>query len=121
ETRLVGAGSHALVNLRREDILVAGDPEIAQGLARHHLRPARMVDIGGIYKVDAVIEGRPDEVVYGRLLQLADTAPQAVAGTEGHGTEAQLGNEQAGIAEFLQSHREMLRVVARGQQQTHLT
>ena len=64
----------------------------------------RMVDISGVYEVDAVVERRAHELVDRRLLQLADGSPKPVARAERHASEAQLGYEQAGIAEFLQSH-----------------
>src|SRR3954467_14999051 len=105
ETGLVGARSHALVDLGGQYELIAGDSQIAQGLARHDLRAARVIDIRGVDEVDAMVEGCTDNLVDRRLFQLADTAPQAIARTESHGTEAQLRNEQAGVAEFLQLHR----------------
>src|SRR6185437_14713792 len=48
EARLVGARSHATVHFGCQHELITPQAEILQGLARHDLRAARVVDVRGI-------------------------------------------------------------------------
>src|SRR6185312_16135961 len=62
------------------------------------------IDIGGIDEVDARLERCPHQRGRFALAELADRLPHAAA-AEGHGAEADLGNEQTGAAERTKFHR----------------
>src|SRR6185295_11241888 len=88
----------------REDELVAGNPESSQRFARHRFGAAGVVDVCRIDEVDAAVKGCAHDVIDRGLTQLANRPPQAFAAAEGHGSETDFRNEQAGIAELLESH-----------------
>ncbi len=63
------------------------------------------VDVGGVDEVDAGVERLADEALGLVLLQLADLGSRCRrAAAEGHGAEAELGDEQAGAAEGVVAH-----------------
>jgi hypothetical protein len=111
---VVAAGTGAAEDLGGDDDVFAGDAEVAEGLADGDLGLAFGVDVGCIDEVDAVVDGVLDEGVDAGLADVADHLPDGtvfgelaglVAG-KGHGAEAELRNEEAGVAEGLVLHRE---------------
>ena len=103
---VVGAGADGVGGLRRDDDVVAGDPERRERAAEHLLRVALGVDVRGVDEVDAGVEGSADDAVD---VGLADAAGRGVAGVvdgpEGHRAEGELGHEQTGAAEGAAFHR----------------
>ncbi|CAH1673137.1 hypothetical protein CHELA40_13810 [Chelatococcus asaccharovorans] len=100
----VGSLANPPEGLGRNHDLVAGDAQIAQGLPRNLFRQAGGIDIRRIDEVDAGIKRCPHEFVGFGLLEPAHILPDAFAAPEGHGAEAKLRNEQAGLAQCIVTH-----------------
>ena len=84
--------------------LCAGDGEVLEGLAEGFFALAFGVDVGGVEEVDAGVDGGLDELVGSGLVDGADGAEEAGATVEGHGTETEGGDEEAGVAKGLILH-----------------
>ena len=95
---------HAAEHLRRDDDVIPRDAEIAESLPGDRLREAGGIDVRGVDEVDAGIESRAQQAVDLLLLQRSDLLPHAFAAAEGHGAEAEFGDEQAGLAEDVVAH-----------------
>src|SRR4029077_20148950 len=93
-------------DLGRDDDVLARYLQVAERLAGDLFGAAVGVDVGGVDEVDAGIERAADDALRFLLLKLADLRLYAavVAAAEGHGAEAELGDEQAGAAEGLVFH-----------------
>lgn len=91
-----------------DDHVFAGDPDVAQRLARDLFRQTFRINIAGIDEVDAGIDRGLDQAVSVILLQTAHAAVDAAPAAEGHGAEAEFGNEQAGAAEDVIAHGALL-------------
>jgi hypothetical protein len=100
----IGALAHAAVRLGRQHEFVPGHAGILQGLAGDLLGQAVGIDVGGVEEVDPGIERPGDKAVGVGLAEIADLAPDVAAAAERHGSETELGDEQAGRAEFLHVH-----------------
>lgn len=100
----VRAFAHRPQNLGRDHHLVARNAEVADGLTKDPLALAARIDIGGVDEIDAGVEGRLDQRVGLVLAQLADLAPHALRAAEGHGAEAEFGDQEAARAESAVTH-----------------
>ena len=102
--RAFGAGAGLAEDLGRDDHAVARHLQVLQRLPGDLLRQPARIDVGGVDEVDAGIERLADQALGIGLLQVADLAPDALAAAEGHGAQAQLGDEEAGAAEGKVAH-----------------
>ncbi len=100
----VGALAGDTQELGRQHEFVALEAEVADRLAGDLLRAALGIDIGGVDEVDAGVDRGAQQAVGFRLTELADLAPHPLLSAEGHGAEAEFGNEQAGIAKPIETH-----------------
>ena len=102
---LVRARPGLAEGLGGDDDAVARHLQVLQRLAGDLLRAAAGVHVGGVDEVDAGVDRAADDAFRVALLQLADLSPHAfVAAAEGHGAEAELGDEEAGAAEGFEFH-----------------
>ena len=84
---------------------MAGDAEVFEGLAEDDFGLAVGVDVGGVDEVDAGVDGGFEELIGAGLVDAIDGFPDAfVGGREGHGAEADFGDEEAGVAEGVEFH-----------------
>ena len=79
--------------------------EVLEGLAGDLLGQPARIDVGGVDEVDAGVERLADQALGVGLLEVADLAPYALAAAEGHGAEAEFGDEKAGAAQGMVAHR----------------
>jgi hypothetical protein len=82
--------------------------EVFEGLAKGLFALALGVDVGGIEEVDAGVDGGFDELVGSGLIDGAYGSEEAGAAVEGHGAETERGDEEAGVAECLVLHGDVL-------------
>ncbi len=100
----VGARAGLAEHLGGDDDVLARHLQVLQRLPGELLRHAARVHVGRVDEVDAGVERLADEPVGVALAHVADLSPDAVGAAEGHGAEAQLGDEQAGAAEAMVAH-----------------
>jgi hypothetical protein len=94
---VVAARAHAAEDLGGDDHVFARDIQILESLAERLLAFSFGVDIRGVEEVDAGIDGCFDQGVGARLVDVADGFPEAFAAMKGHGAEAEIRNEKAGV------------------------
>ena len=101
EADLVRSGAGPAANLGGEHDIVA--PAFNR-LSHHHFRLARRVDIGRVDEIDAAVERAMHDGIDRRLIEAADHLPHLSAAAEGHGAQAQLRDEHAGICQWSEFH-----------------
>ncbi len=104
ETRLVWARTHAAVHLGGDHDLIAHDAERLERLTGQGFRAASMVDVRRVQEIHTAIDGRTDDAIHRILAEPADRGPDALRVAEGHRSEADLRNEEAGITELFHAH-----------------
>ena len=106
--RIDAAGAGFAEDLGRHDHILARHLQVLQRLTGDDFRGAAGIDVRGVDEIDAGVERMADQAVGIVLSQITDLAPQLALATEGHGAKAQLGNEQAGLAEWVVAHGKLL-------------
>ena len=103
---LVGALAHGAMDLGGDHDIRPLDAEIPERLAEQSLGGAEGVDVGGIEEVDAGGDRAGDNLIDALLVEAGDEAPLGVlAGVaEGHGAEAEFGDEHPRISELVVAH-----------------
>ena len=118
----VRAGAGLAEDLGRDDDALARDLEVLQRLPGDLFRAAGRVHVGGVDEIDARVERAADDPLGLVLLQAADLAPHAFfAAAEGHGAEAELGDEEAGAAEGIELHAMTSKGMRRANVSAHRT
>ena len=84
------------------------DAEIPERLAEQPLGLAEGIDVGGIEEIDAGGDRAADDLVDALLVEAGDQAPLGIlaGGAEGHGAEAQFGDEHPRISKLIVTHGE---------------
>ncbi|MNT76225.1 hypothetical protein D3C72_2152060 [compost metagenome] len=103
-TRIGALGARLAENLGRHHHVLARHFQVLQRLTCDDFGTAVRINVGGINEVDTGIERAADQRFRFALLQLADLPPHAFLAAKGHGAQAQLRDEQTGIAEFPVTH-----------------
>ena len=100
---IVRALAHGAGRLGGEHDIRALPARIAHRRAGDRLAEAFGINICGVDEIDPRIERSRDEGIGHRLVELADSGPEALA-AEGHGAETEFGDEQARPAEGVVTH-----------------
>ena len=102
---IVRSIAHLAIDLGGDHHVLALDAEIDQRLPEQAFGFTGRIDVGGIDEIDAGSQ-RPFDDPVGRIL--ADTGNAAPEGafrrSEGHCSQADFRNEQAGIAKLIVTH-----------------
>ncbi len=106
---LVWTCPHRSAHLGGDDHVFAPDTQVLERPAENFLGDAAGIDVGGIYEVDAMVEGTRDQALSVFLLDIAHVGPDSLA-AEGHRPEAKLRNEKTSISERVIFHDGLLRV-----------
>jgi hypothetical protein len=103
---VVGAGAHLAEHLGGDNHVLALRPQVLQRLPEQSLGLPERIDVGGVEEVHPGLEGAPDDRVDLALLQGSDRLPhaRALGPAEGHGPQADLGDEQTRAAKLLVLH-----------------
>ncbi len=104
QASLVWPGTHAAVNLGSNHDLVASNAERLERLPGQALGTAAMIDVRRVQKIHPAVESRADDAVHRILAEPADRCPDALRVAEGHCSEADLRNDEAGITELFHAH-----------------
>jgi hypothetical protein len=110
----IGAGPHPAAYLGGDDHIAARDAEVLDGAPQNSLGLAFRIDIGGVDEINAGIDRKAQKLICGSLVELADDRPQLASAAEGHRAKANFGNEQAGAAELLVFHCQLVPLLTRG-------
>jgi hypothetical protein len=112
---VVGPRAHVAIDLGGDDHVLSAYAQVLQALAQQLLGLAEGVDVGCVDEVDPGPQRAADDVVHRLLAERADRLPHALLGraAEGHGPEADLGDEEAGAAELVVAHGESSRAAVR--------
>ncbi len=101
---LVGPGAHLAAHLGRNHDGIARHSQCLQRLAGQALGASGVIDVRGIQKIHAAVDGRAHDAIDRFLAEAADGCPHALGIAEGHGAKTDLRNDEAGIAELLHAH-----------------
>ena len=102
--RAFGPSPGLAEDLGRDDHVLAAHLEVPERLPGDLLRAAAGIDVGRVDEVDPGFQRAGDQPLGLVLPQRADLAPHPLAAAERHGAEAQLGDEEAGLAQPVVAH-----------------
>ena len=96
------------MHLGGDDDVRTLDAEVPQRLAEQALGLTEGIDIGRVEEIDAGGDRVADDLVDALLVEAGDQAPLGIlaGGAEGHGAEAQFGDEHPRISKLVVTHGE---------------
>ncbi|ESY64489.1 hypothetical protein X743_31005 [Mesorhizobium sp. LNHC252B00] len=94
------------MHLGGDDNILSVDAEIPERLAEQPFGRAEGVDVGGVEEIDPGGERAGNDLVDALLVEAGDQAPLGIfaGGTEGHGAEAEFGDEHPRISKLVITH-----------------